>query len=586
MQVADPVGARRIGLAGPAPEITAAQDAFILQALGSGAMAGDELYGRVTEIEDEREFTAAMARLRKDECVIRELNPREGVAGLGRYVYRAAPAAAEAALWAQAKDPAPSQGEGTGEAADISAHHPNPQGDPALGHDMSSGDVIKIDLARLLESRLLIQAASGGGKSWTLRRLLEQTAPHVQQIILDPEGEFDSLADHYPYLVFGSEEGHLPFSPDRGRALAQELLKSRASAVIDLSDFDPEDRDEFVAEFVRGLMSVTSEHWHHVLVVIDEAHLFAPQHDKSAAKKPIIDLAGRGRKRGLCPVLATQRLSKLNKSVAAELHNRMIGFTVLDVDVRRAADELGMPVGRAGEELGEFEPGEFFIYGPALTRRITKVRVGDVVTRHGHLVGAVAPPQAPTDAIRALLTSAAATPPEKKANTPKAQPRKKRAARKHVNTARVISDEDLRIIGDYLEQQITHEKGAAKLLFYRDCLFYVLMSTLQASAHEALAWMSDAFATGDIPVKDWRALKGVSDQQEAAVALRRWLQTYVSMIRPNLASNLATDHLFVSQRGTPLSKASVYIRFQSLLEATNLTDRGYSLASFSVSENA
>lgn len=50
-----------------------------------------------------------------------------------------------------------------------------------------------IDLPRLLETRLLIQANSGGGKSWALRRLLEQTTDQVQQIVIDPEGEFASL---------------------------------------------------------------------------------------------------------------------------------------------------------------------------------------------------------------------------------------------------------------------------------------------------------------------------------------------------------------------------------------------------------
>jgi DNA helicase HerA-like ATPase len=56
----------------------------------------------------------------------------------------------------------------------------------------------------------------------------------------------------------------------------------------------------------------------------------------------VIDLASRGRKRGLALVGATQRLSKLHKDVAAELLNKIIMRTGLDVDVQRAADELGM----------------------------------------------------------------------------------------------------------------------------------------------------------------------------------------------------------------------------------------------------
>jgi hypothetical protein len=55
------------------------------------------------------------------------------------------------------------------------------------------------------------------------------------------------------------------------------------------------------------------------------------------------DLATRGRKRGFCAVLATQRLSKLHKDAAAECNNKLIGRTSLDVDVKRAATSSGSP---------------------------------------------------------------------------------------------------------------------------------------------------------------------------------------------------------------------------------------------------
>lgn len=65
---------------------------------------------------------------------------------------------------------------------------------PSLG-------TLAIDLPRLIETRLLIQSNSGGGKSHTLRRVLEQTAPHVQQLVLDPDGEFATLRERFDYIV-------------------------------------------------------------------------------------------------------------------------------------------------------------------------------------------------------------------------------------------------------------------------------------------------------------------------------------------------------------------------------------------------
>ena len=63
------------------------------------------------------------------------------------------------------------------------------------------GGNVSIDLTRLLETRLLIQANSGAGKSWAIRRLIEQTANNVQQIIIDPEGEFSTLREKPSFSV-------------------------------------------------------------------------------------------------------------------------------------------------------------------------------------------------------------------------------------------------------------------------------------------------------------------------------------------------------------------------------------------------
>jgi hypothetical protein len=39
------------------------------------------------------------------------------------------------------------------------------------------------DLQSLLKTRMLIQANSGGGKSWAIRRILEQSQGKIQQIV-------------------------------------------------------------------------------------------------------------------------------------------------------------------------------------------------------------------------------------------------------------------------------------------------------------------------------------------------------------------------------------------------------------------
>src|SRR3546814_1761184 len=73
-----------------------------------------------------------------------------------------------------------------------------------VGIDMGlepGGKPAMLDLEELLATRLLVQGNSGSGKSHLLRRLIEQSAEWVQQAIIDPEGDFVTLADHYGHIV-------------------------------------------------------------------------------------------------------------------------------------------------------------------------------------------------------------------------------------------------------------------------------------------------------------------------------------------------------------------------------------------------
>lgn len=262
---------------------------------------------------------------------------------------------------------------------------------PSIGKGENDNDVV-IDLQRLVQTRMLIQASSGGGKSYAMRRLLEQTSSSIQQIIIDPEGEFRTLAKDFPYLVCAPDDADIEINFCSGRSLAREIMSKKVSVIIDISDFGSESRGVFVAAFVNEMMQLPQDLWSHVLLFIDESHIFCPQQDKSPAKKAIIDVAARGRKRGICPILATQRISKLNKSVAAELLNRLIGMTYLDIDIKRSADEMGISASAASEMLPALKVGEFYCYGPAISHKIQKVKIGSVVSSHGFLATEIKPP--------------------------------------------------------------------------------------------------------------------------------------------------------------------------------------------------
>lgn len=285
---------------------------------------------------------------------------------------------------------------------------------PTLGK--SGARPVAIDVGRLITTRLLVQSNSGGGKSWAVRRILEQTHGHAQQIVLDSEGEFFTLREKFDFVLAG-RGGDCQAHPRSAATLARKLLELGVSAVIDLSDLphaDPMrhvDRATFVANFCRGMLDAPRELWHPTLVILDEAHRFCPEGEPSASAAAVADLASAGRKRAFAVVLATQRISKLSKSAAAECNNRLVGRTGLDVDQRRAADELGFTTREARLALRSMTPGTFHVFGPAFdVTGVELVRIGDVKTTHPEPGGKPPPVAPPRGKVVQLLAKLAAVP--------------------------------------------------------------------------------------------------------------------------------------------------------------------------------
>jgi uncharacterized protein len=245
-----------------------------------------------------------------------------------------------------------------------------------------SGNAAAVDLEELLATRLLVQGNSGSGKSHLLRRLLEGSAGLVQQIVIDPEGDFVSLCDAFDHVAIDAAE----YSLAEIERLGARVRAHRASVVLNLEGVDMDAQMRCAAAFLSALFDAPREHWYPALVVVDEAQVFAPaaagevaDDARRASLGAMTDLMCRGRKRGLAGVIATQRLAKLAKNVAAEASNFLMGRTFLDIDMLRAADLLGMER-RQAEVIRDLARGEFLALGPAITRRPVNIRIGEVRT--------------------------------------------------------------------------------------------------------------------------------------------------------------------------------------------------------------
>src|SRR5215468_10127667 len=137
---------------------------------------------------------------------------------------------------------------------------------------------ISVDVPRLLETRMLVQSNSGGGKSWALRRLLEQTAPCMQQIVMDVEGEFTTLRERFDFIIGAPQEGDAAATPQTAAVLARKLRELRVSAILDIHDLKAHERQAFVRTFLDALMHAPREHWHPALLVLEGTIQISGQH--------------------------------------------------------------------------------------------------------------------------------------------------------------------------------------------------------------------------------------------------------------------------------------------------------------------
>lgn len=270
---------------------------------------------------------------------------------------------------------------------------------------------LTLDLLKLVDSRMLINANSGGGKSYLLRLIAERACEHIQTVILDPEGEFVTLREKFDFLLAG-ESGEIPCEVRSATLLARKLLELQANTIIDLYDLKLPERRKFVRLFLELLMHAPKGLWHPVLIMLDEAHLFCPERSAGEAEsaQAVIDLMSQGRKRSFCGILATQRLSKLHKDAEAETNNVVIGRTWLDIDQERAGKLLGF--GKERAMLRDLEAGTFYAFGPAFS-------ANGVTTFHADAVSTTHPkpgqrhkltPPSPSEAVQRIVAELADLP--------------------------------------------------------------------------------------------------------------------------------------------------------------------------------
>lgn len=232
----------------------------------------------------------------------------------------------------------------------------------------------------------LVTGMTRSGKSYKLRTMAEAISPVMPTWVIDPEDEFYSLREKYPFLLFG-EGGEAPLAVQTARLMARKLLGWGVSAVLSLAALREEEQHEWVFQFIDELMNQPRPMWRRAVIIVDEAHLFAPNsgHGKSDALLAARNLARRGLKRGLIPIWATQRLASLSVAVSSSCENLMVGRTTRSADQEQAAKLLGIAKLEKMDlaaKLRKCKRGNFYAVGPAYGEDIITLETIPAKTTH------------------------------------------------------------------------------------------------------------------------------------------------------------------------------------------------------------
>lgn len=249
--------------------------------------------------------------------------------------------------------------------------------------------------------RMAIVGRSGSGKTNTGVVMAEQMLSQgTQCVVIDPNGDWWGLRSKYEIIVLGGEHGDMELSETSGAVVADFVLASKHSVILDMSGFPSTAAiARFGYAFGSQLYNRNKAPLH---VFLDEADIMAPQtisHDGGPRMQCLSvwqNIARRGRKRGIGLTMISQRPAVINKDLLTQAEPLFVHQLLSPQDlsaIEASLDYHGQDRKAAGatlKQIAALQRGQCYCLSPSLLQ----IAPTQVAVRHRHTFDSSAAPTA------------------------------------------------------------------------------------------------------------------------------------------------------------------------------------------------
>jgi len=199
-----------------------------------------------------------------------------------------------------------------------------------------------------LERHIGILGKTGSGKSNAAKVLAEGIMQGGGRVcVIDPTGTWwgvrlwpNGKPSRFKPVIFGGNHADIAISAEHGAAVGEAIATASSSAIIDTRLMTVGARTRFFTGFGEALLRTNKGPLH---LIIDEAHLFAPQGkvndpQSGAMLHAANNLVSLGRGIGLRIMLISQRPAKLHKDSLTQIET-LVALRLIAPHDRRAIDD-------------------------------------------------------------------------------------------------------------------------------------------------------------------------------------------------------------------------------------------------------